>query len=204
MREGSGENTSPIRAYLEENTIRNMRMDSNNGNGVKKVPVTRNSKFFGGDDFDLEMSFATEYLEQDANQTVILYRVDLSITKTNDVYKETRADAIRFLDPIELPVIYEISDAEMKSYESKGNRGIYSQTGKLTFSVLISTLEEFGCDISRGDYIGVQITQTHREYFTVTDDGRVGSMSNSKSLYGTVPYVRTITAVPVDPNEFRG
>ena len=207
MRVREGENistTTSTPSYLDWNGTQRMRLDSSNGTGVKKVPVTRNSKFFDGDDFDLEMSFATEYLEQDANQTIILYRVDLSTTKTNDIYKETRKDAVRFLDPVELPVIYEITDADMRSYEPKGNKGVYAQTGKLTFSVLISTLEEFGCDISRGDYIGVQVTPVHREYFTVTDDGRVGSMSNSKSLYGTVPYARTITAVSVDPNEFRG
>ena len=50
------------------------------------------------------LNFAKEYIEQDANQTVILYRVDLEKTKVNDIYKEASKDAIRFLPPIELPV----------------------------------------------------------------------------------------------------
>ena len=74
----------------------------------------------------------------------------------------------------------------------------------MTFSVLLKTLEEYDCDIVRGDYIGVQITPDHREYFTVTDDGRVGAMSNKMTLYGTRPYARTITAAQVDLNEFNG
>ena len=71
-----------------------------------KVPIKRNTKFFGDEEFDLEVEFSSEYLEQDANQTVILYRVDLDKTKINNTYKEVTKDAIRFLTPIELPVIF--------------------------------------------------------------------------------------------------
>ena len=125
-------------------------------------------------------------------------------TKVNDIYKEAKKDSIKFLPPIELPVIYEVEDAQLKAYGNKMQKGVYAQTGKLKFSVLISTLEEYGCDISRGDYIGVQIDSTHREYFTVTDDGRVGSTSNKFTMYGTKPYARTIEAASVDSNEFNG
>lgn len=175
-----------------------------NQQNKNRIPITRNTKFFSIEDFDTEMYFAQEYLEQDANQTIILYRVDLEKTQVDDIYVEAAKEAIRYATPIELPVIFDISDAELKSYDKKLSKGIYSQTGKLTFSVLISTLEEYGCDISRGDYIGVQITPEHREYFTVTDDGRVGAISNKMTLYGTKPYARTITAAQVDLNEFNG
>lgn len=175
-----------------------------NNSKNKRVPIKRNTKFFSREDFDLELEFAKEYLEQDANQTIILYRVDLDKTKVDDIYKEANKDAIRFLPPIELPVVYEIDDAELKAYGNKLQKGVYAQTGKLKFSVLISTLEEYNCDISRGDYIGVQITSTHREYFTVTNDGRVGSMSNKFTMFGTMPFARTIECASVDSNEFNG
>lgn len=181
-----------------------MALTFNKNTGNKKVPIKRNTKFFGVEDFELELEFAKEYLEQDANQTIILYRVDLSKTKVNDVYKEAQKDAIRFLPPIELPVIYEIDDAELKSYGNNIQKGVYVQTGKLKFSVLNSTLEEYGCDISRGDYIGVQIDSSHREYFTVTNDGRVGSMANKFTMYGKIPYARQIECASVDSNEFNG
>ena len=179
---------------IKFNTVKNNR----------KVPIKRNNKFFGGEDFDLELDFAKEYIEQDANQTIILYRVDLEKTQVNDIYKEAKKDAVRFLPPIELPVVYEIGESEMKAYGTKMQKGIYAQTGKLTFTVLLSTLEEYGCDISRGDYIGVQINTNHREYFTVTDDGRVATTSNRYSLYGTMPYARKIECASVDLGEFNG
>lgn len=181
-----------------------MALNFNKTNNIKKLPIKRNTKFFSGEDFNLEIDFAKEYIEQDANQTVILYRVDLEKTKVNDIYKEAEKDSIRFLTPIELPVIYEINDAEMKAYGTKMQKGIYAQTGKLTFSVLISTLDEYDCDISRGDYIGVQIDSTHREYFTVTDDGRVASNANKYSMYGTKPFARKIECASVDLGEFNG
>ena len=99
-----------------------MALEFNNTNGKTKVPLKRNNKFFGDEDFDLENDFAIEYLEQDANQTVILYQVDLSKTKVDDVYKEADKNAVRYKTPIEIPVIYDISDAELKAYNSKTQR----------------------------------------------------------------------------------
>lgn len=181
-----------------------MALEYNTDKSKKRIPIGRNSRFFGADDFNMEIGIAKEYIEHDANQTVILYRVDLSKTKVNDIYNEASKDGIRFLPPVEIPVVYEVSDSEMKTYDSKKQKGIYSQGGRLTFSVLISTLEEYGCDISRGDYIGVQIDHLHRIYYTVTDDGRVASTANRFSMYGTVPFARKIECSIVDISEFEG
>lgn len=181
-----------------------MALEVNNKSGKKKVPITRNNKFFGAEDFDLEMGFATEYLEQDANQTVILYRVDLQKTQVNDIYHEAEANKVRFLTPIEIPVVYEVGESEMKAYNSKMQKGLYALGGKLTFSVLLTTLEEYDCDISRGDYIGVQVDSETRVYYVVTDDGRVASNANKFTLYGTKPYARTIQCGIVDKDEFNG
>lgn len=170
-----------------------------------KVPIRRNKKFFSGEDFQQEIAYMQEYLEEDANQTVILYEVDLEKTNINDIYKEADKDAIRFKPPKELVVVYDLNDAEMKSYNNQISKGIYAKPGKLKFSVLVKTLEENNCDIKRGDYIGIQIDSQHREYFVVTDDGRVGSLSNRFTMYGTTPFARTISAAPVaDLNEFNG
>ena len=65
------------------------------------------------------------------------------------------------------------------------------------------TLEENECDIKRGDYIGIQVTPEHMEFFAVVDDGRI-NYANNLSYYGVKPYYRRITAAPVDKNEFNG
>ena len=181
-----------------------MAIQFNNSSIRRRNPITRNDKFFSKEDFDLEVEFSKEYMEQDANQTVILYEVDMDKTKVDDIYQEAEKGAIRFKQPIELPVVFTIDEAEMKSYDTKQIRGRYSKIGKLTFGVLYSTLDEYECDIKRGDYIGVQVTPEHIEYWTVTDDGKVDSYANKNTLYGTRPLFRNISCAPVDANEFNG
>lgn len=175
-----------------------------NKQNKRRVPVTRNNKFFSVDDFGLELDFAKEYIEQDAHQTIVLYRIDLENTNVNDTYKEAKQGKVKFKSPIELPVVYEIDDAEMKTYSNNNMKGVYAKPGKLTFGVLISTLDDYNCDINRGDYIGVQIKEDLVEYYVVTDDGRVGSYSNKRSLYGIKGLYRTIIAAPIDKLEFNG
>lgn len=160
--------------------------------------------FFSASDFDYEVEMAREYLEQDMNQTVVLFEVDLVKTNTNDIYHEASKKNIRFKTPVELTVKYEITDAEMRSYDKNHNKGVYSKPGILNFTVLNTTLQEVERDIKRGDYIGVQITPDEMLYFTVFDDGKVASYSNSNTLYGVKPFYRYIRCNYVDPSEFEG
>ena len=51
----------------------------------KLVPITRLGKFFGGEDFDLDIDMGQEWLEGDMNFTVVLYRIDRYKTKKDDV-----------------------------------------------------------------------------------------------------------------------
>ncbi len=175
-----------------------------NTNIKRKNPIKRNNKFFGGEDYDLEMEFATEYMEQDANQTIVLYQVDYEKTKVNSVYNEAEKDKIRFKTPIELTVVYDLQDAETKAYRENMSKGVYVKPGKLTFSILLKELEENNCDINRGDYIGIQITPEYMIYYTVADDGKMAMTSNKNTIYGKQPYYRTIQCNYIDPNEFNG
>ena len=70
-----------------------MAIKFNKNTTNKRIPIKRNSKFFGEEDFDLMLHFAEEYIEEHANQTIILYRVDLNKTKVNDIYKEAKKDS---------------------------------------------------------------------------------------------------------------
>ena len=42
----------------------------------KLVPITRLGKFFGGEDFNLDISMGREWLGGDMNFTIVLYKVD--------------------------------------------------------------------------------------------------------------------------------
>ena len=54
------------------------------------------------------MEIGSNYLEQDVNQTIVLYEVDLTKTNLDAVYNEAKSNSIVFKTPVELHVIYEI------------------------------------------------------------------------------------------------
>lgn len=173
-----------------------------NTNNVRRVPINRNSLFYDADMFALEKEIGKDYIEQDMGQTVILYQVDMTQTQTDAVYGETDTDNIVFKTPVEIPCTYKIEEPELKSYDKSKQLGTYMKTGKLTIGVYQETLDELEVDIKKGDYIGIQISPTHAEYFVVNNDGK-NNYDNQHTLWGTVPLYRTVQCSPVDQSEFK-
>jgi hypothetical protein len=166
-----------------------------------KVPITRIGKFFGAEDYDLDISMGEEWLYGDMNFTLVLYRVDRQKTKTDNVYGETVSDGIKFLPPIEFKGHVQIMAPENKNL---GNSKIEQfEPGNLKVSVYQKQLDELGIDINFGDYIGYYETEDRVRYYTVNNDGRVIS-DNKHSYAGYKPFYRSIIASPVTNNEFRG
>jgi len=173
-----------------------------NKNQVRRVPINRNSLFFDAESYALEMEIGKNYIEQDMGQTVILYQVDASTTNADAIYGETNPSEIRYKTPVEVPCIYRIEEPELKSYDKEKSLGTYMKTGKLTVSVYQETLDELGVDIKKGDYVGVQITPTHIEYWVVNNDGK-NNYDNKHTMWGTTALWRTINCSPVDRSEFK-
>jgi hypothetical protein len=73
-----------------------------------KVPITRLGKFFGAEDYHLDIDMGREWLEGDMNFTLVLYRVDRYKTKTDDVYGETVSDGIKFFPPVQFNAFLQI------------------------------------------------------------------------------------------------
>lgn len=169
----------------------------------KKTPIKRNNLFYSESDYQLESQMALDYIEQDVNQYITLFRVDRSKTNVDEIYGEISKDDVVYKEPIELNVLYKIETSENKTYDKSQNLARYSLVGNLSFTVFVKTLEDVGVDITYGDYIGVQISDSNMEYFSVSDDGKL-NFDNAHSLYGYKQLTRTIKAVPVDKNEFNG
>ena len=133
-----------------------------------------------------------EYINKVINQTVILYEVDRENTKIDDVYFEAKFDDLEFKTPVELNVLFRLDGAELKTYDNASIKGYYQKTGKLDFTIYEKELIENSCDIHRGDYIGLQVTNDRIEYFVVTNDGRI-NYDNAHTQWGTKPVYRTIS-----------
>jgi len=167
----------------------------------KLIPITRLGKFFGGEDYSLDINMGQEWLEGDMNFTVILYRIDRYKTKSDDVYGEALQDGIQFLTPIELKGYVQImAPTNQKIGQSKVE---LEEPGNMKFSIYQNYLDNLQVDIAFGDYLGYYETEKRVRYYSVADDGRV--VSDNKHTYGGYkPFYRTIIGTPVNENEFRG
>jgi hypothetical protein len=169
--------------------------------GQPRVPISRIGKFFGVEDYDLDISMGEEWLHGDMNFTLVLYRVDRQKTKTDDVYGEALTDGIKFLPPVEFKAYVQVMAPENKYL---GNSKIDQvEPGNIRISVYQKQLDELEIDINYGDYIGYYETENRVRYYVVNNDGRVVS-DNKHSYAGYLPFYRTIMASAVVDNEFRG
>lgn len=171
---------------------------ANNFNGV----VNRNNMFYSENDYQYETDLMLNYLEEDLNQSVVIYEVDRRRTNLNSTYMETKGKVF-YKPPKEIPCLYEISDSELKSYDQNTMNGVYSVSGKLTVYVLDKALEKYKCTVSRGDYIGVLVEPKRMVFFSVVDDGKVNT-SNKFVLGGYRTAWREIKAAPCTLEEFSG
>lgn len=169
--------------------------------GENKVPITRIGKFFGVEDYYLDISMGEEWLHGDMNFKIVLYRIDRVKTKTDNVYGETLKDNINFLPPVELNAYVQILAPENKFL---GNSKI-SQTepGNMKFAVYQKQLDELNVDINYGDYIAYYESEDRVRYYVVNNDGRINS-DNKHTYAGYKPFYRSYNASFVSEDEFRG
>lgn len=165
--------------------------------------INRNNLFFSETDFLFEQEVAMNYIEQDVNQIITLYRVDRTKTTVDDLYGETLSKHIAYKEPVELNVAYSIEKAKNMSYDKVQNVGNYKLVGNIKINVFLKTLDDNNVDISFGDFIGVNVTPTQTLYFEITNDGRM-DFDNAHTIFGYKPYYRTILGTPVDKNIFNG
>jgi len=166
-----------------------------------RLPITRLSKFFSEDDFDLGVQMGQEYLNGDINMKLVLYQVDRTRSGKDDVYGETGKDEIVTLPPVEFNGLVKIADSENKSYKTGLLR--FLEPGNMLIQVYIKQLEDLKVDIRFGDYIGYAESSEKVRYYTVSNDGKIVADGKHK-MFGYKPHYRTIICVPTQENEFRG
>ena len=168
------------------------------------APINRNKLFYSEDDFQFEVDMLEDYMEEDTNQTIVLYEVDRVKTNINDTYKETKNNNnIRFKPPKELPCLYEIKEAQTRSFDSKSSNAVYMISGNLEIYILKKTLKKYKCDIKRGDYVGVQINDDNMNYFVVVSDGKINQSNNMLVGGYGYPWLH-IECAPSTRAEFNG
>ena len=154
----------------------------------KLVPITRLGKFFGAEDYALDIGMGEEWLIGDMNFTIVLYRIDRYKTKTDDVYGEVTEDGIQFMSPVELQGLVQIM---APAHKLLGTSKVEQQEpGNMKFSIYQKTLDDMGVEIFHGDYIGYYETEDRVRYYVVSDDGYVKS-DNKHTYGGYKPFYRS-------------
>lgn len=166
-----------------------------------KLPITRLSKFFSNEDFDLNIRLGQEYLHGDLNMKFVLYRVDRMKTDTDDVYGEVGKDEIKYLPPVEVYGLVKIDPAKNTSYTKGVVR--YLEPGNITISIYLQHLQELNVEIRYGDYIGYAESEEKIRFYQVIDDARIQA-DNKHKMFGFKPHYLSIICAPVQENEFRG
>jgi len=113
----------------------------------KIVPINRNNKFYGWEDFELEKTIGREYVEGDIDFRVIVYRVDHAKTNHDDLYGEVDAYQIKYKAPIEVSCMLSLKPKINKQYNPNGTL-VREEWGNLEFSVYEDHLKELGIEIS--------------------------------------------------------
>jgi hypothetical protein len=167
----------------------------------RQVPITRLGKFFGSEDFDLDINMGREWLDGDMNFQIVLYKVDRTKTVNDDVYGEVVKDGIQFLAPVSINAYVKIDGA---TEQFLGNSKIVqNEPGVLNFHVYQKELEELQTNIELGDYIGYWITENQVRYYSIIDAGSP-NWDNRHTYGGYKKFYFSYTATPVSENEFRG
>jgi hypothetical protein len=167
----------------------------------RKNPITRLNKFFGAEDYELDIDMGREWLNGDMNFTLVLYSVDNTKTKKDDVYGEVTSEGIQYKAPVEFKALVRIAEPNR---EYLGNsRILQNEPGNLTFSVYNKELAELDIEIKLGDYIGYWITESEMRFYSVID-AATPDYDNKHTYGGYKSFYYTYTATPVNPNEFDG
>lgn len=168
------------------------------------IKVKRNNLFYSEEDFGLETDILSDYIEEDTNQTIVLYEVDRKKTNINNIYQETRTkEDIRFKPPVEIPCLYNIKEPQNKAYSEKFSNGVYMISGNVTLYVLKNTLKTYKCDIKRGDYIGILNDTNKMYYYTVVNDGKINNANSMMVGAYKSPWL-IIECAPLSEDEFNG
>jgi len=166
-----------------------------------KLPITRLSKFFSEEDFNLQIQLGQEYLHGDLNMKFVLYRVDRVKTDTDSVYGEVGKDEIKYLPPVEINGLVQIDEAKNSSYKNGLVR--YIESGNLTIRIYLHHLNELNVVIKYGDFVGYAESEERLRFYQVVNDGSIQA-DNKHKMFGYKPHYLTIVCAPVQESEFRG
>ena len=154
--------------------------------------------FYSDKEETLHKNLGRELVETLVNQTITLYILDDTKTKTN-MYGETVGRTKAYKTPITIKCRATVSDIDLEWDGGKTKIG----RGELVVHIYLQHITELETDyphisFRRGYYI-----KYLNEYYKIHDDG-IGNREITRHLGGDRRFYRTLVAKKVTPKEFDG
>lgn len=152
--------------------------------------------FMNNDSFDLEVMYGREYLKTDINHKITLHRINITKSKTHNLYGQSKPSDKKFLPPVELNVMPTIEESTQKYYGDTSGGITRDDSGNLIFGVFLKELEEKNVEINRGDIISYNMSGYKNRYYEVESANNVTDTTNL-TIAGFKSVHKKIISVPV-------
>lgn len=161
-------------------------------------PLNRNLKFFSEEEYQFYLGLAREHMSS-IDDKILFIKINKEKSQVDDIYGEGYKEEIHYEEPIEIPAIVKLNPPDNKAYvEDKGVLR-YEEYGKLEVHMLLVDVELFKADITYGDILGYQISETQTIYFEIANDAQK-FYENNKTMFGYRAFWKTIVGVPTQIN----
>lgn len=152
--------------------------------------------FMTENSFDLDVEYGRNYLQTDNVQTVTIYKVNITKTKSHALYGQSKTKDKVFFSPVKINVMLTIERNEQSYYGNNPGGITREDTGKLVFGVYLKELEEKKLEINRGDYVEYNMSGHRNRYYEIENAENVTD-TTEKTIGGFKSYWKRVTAVPV-------
>jgi hypothetical protein len=160
------------------------------------LETQRYGMFMSENSFNLDVSYGRNYLQSDIIHEIILYKINVTKSKSNNLYGQSKPQDKIFFPPVKIKVMVTVEPSETTYYGNNDGGIARDDTGKLVFGVYLKELEENNIDIQRGDYVGYNMSGDKMRFYEVEDANNVIDVTD-KTIGGFKPYWRKITAVSI-------
>lgn len=153
-----------------------------------KSVSTLKSGFYKEKDYQNELKQIRNYWTKDVGFRILLYRIDIVKSESNNIYGESKARDKRFIAPVSLVVSFKIGETTNRFMAKTGiNKQEYTN---FDFNVFIVELEEKGITINAGDYVLFNDGQIERFFEIAT----ISNINTTNTIGAFRPFFQHISA----------
>lgn len=151
--------------------------------------------FQSEESFNLDIGFGRDYLEQDVNFKITLYRVNILKSKSRNLYGQSEPEDKSYFPPVVLNAMVTIEDGKQETYGGDAAGLMRDDSGNIKIGIYLEELKEKKTEINRGDIIMYNMSGEKNRYYEVDNANNIIDES-SKTKGGYKPYWKEIIAFP--------